>query len=97
MILARTLLDRWPTVSFIHHEPYRYSIVTDTPQLDGSLDEPSLTDAAAAWGIAGALWGARSMPWILLVDGGGVVRAKYQGVMGTDDVDVMLALLSAAG
>jgi hypothetical protein len=94
IVLARYLLDRWPNVAFIHLEPYRYSVVTDTPVLDGSLDDPPLTDPAAAWGIGGDPWGARSMPWIFVVDGNGIVRAKDQGVIGSDDVDVILAMLA---
>ena len=95
IIMARYLLDRWRDVAFIHLEPYRYSVVVDTAVLEGSLDSPTLTDPAAAWGIGGAPWGPRSMPWVFVVDGHGVVRAKYQGVMGTDDVDVILALIAA--
>jgi protein SCO1/2 len=97
VVLARYLVDRWPDVAFIHLEPYRYAVVTDTPVLDGSLADPPLTDAAAAWGIGGAPWGAISMPWVFVVDGGGVVRAKAQGVIGSDDVDVILALLASGG
>jgi hypothetical protein len=48
--LARFLQDRWPDQLFIHVEPYRYSIVTDTPILEGSLDDPPLTDATARGG-----------------------------------------------
>jgi hypothetical protein len=97
IIMARYLLDRWRDVAFIHLEPYRYRVLEDTAVLDGSLDAPTLTDPAAAWGIGGAPWGARSMPWTFVVDGAGVVRAKYQGVTGTADVDVMLALIAAGG
>ena len=95
--MARYLLDRWRDVAFIHLEPYRYSVVTDTPVLDGSLDDPTLTDPATAWGIGGAPWGPRSMPWVFVVDGHGVVRAKYQGVMGSADVDVMISLIEQGG
>jgi hypothetical protein len=35
------------------------------------------------------------MPWIFVVDGNGIVRAKAEGVLGTDDVDVVLALIAA--
>lgn len=97
IVMARYLLDRWRDVAFVHLEPYRYSVVADTAVLQGTLDAPTLTDPAAAWGIAGDPWGARSMPWIFVVDGGGIVRAKYQGVMGTDDVDVILALIAQGG
>ncbi|MGZ6327772.1 MAG: SCO family protein [Candidatus Limnocylindrales bacterium] len=97
LIMAKYLLDRWPQVTFVHHEPYRYSIVTDTPVLQGSLADPVLTEVATAWGIGDAPWGARSMPWIFIVDGNGLVRAKYQGVAGSDDVDVIVAWLTQGG
>lgn len=94
IVMARYLLDRWTHVAFIHLEPYRYSIVADTAVLQGTLDAPTLTDPADAWGVGGAPWGVRSMPWVFVVDGHGIVRATYQGVMGTDDVDVILAMIA---
>ena len=97
VVMGRYLLDRWPAVDFIHLEPYRYTVVTDTAVLDGSLGAPSLTDPAAAWGIGGAPWGPLSMPWIFVVDGNGIVRAKYQGVIGSDDIDVIVSLIAAGG
>jgi protein SCO1/2 len=97
IIMARYLLDRWRDVGFIHLEPYRYQVVSDTPVLDGSLESPILTAPAEAWGVGGAPWGARSMPWVFVVDGDGIVRAKYQGVMGSADVDVILSLIEQGG
>jgi hypothetical protein len=97
IVMARYLVDRWRDVAFIHLEPYRYSVVADTPVLEGTLEAPTLVEPAAAWGIAGSPWGARSMPWVFVVDGHGVVRAKYQGVSGSDDVDVILALIAQGG
>jgi protein SCO1/2 len=94
VVMARYLLDRWRDVAFIHHEPYRYSVVADTPVLDGTLEAPTLNDPAIAWGVGGDPWGAASMPWVFVVDGEGLVRAKYQGVMGSDDVDIVLALIA---
>jgi protein SCO1 len=94
LVMARYLVDRWPDDSFIHLEPLRYDVVTDTPLLEGSLSDPTLTDPAVAWGLAGEPWGATSMPWIFVVDGNGIVRAKSEGVFGTDDVDVILALVA---
>lgn len=95
LVMARYLVDRWPADAFIHLEPLRYDVVTDTPVLQGSLADPTLTDPAASWGLAGDPWGATSMPWVFIVDGNGIVRAKAEGVMGTDDVDVILALIAA--
>ena len=93
--MATYLLDRWTDVPFIHLEPFRYSIVTDTPVIAGSLTDPHEVDAAAAWGVAGDRpWGPLTMPWVFIVDANGTVRAKYQGVMGTDDIDVIVSMLT---
>jgi hypothetical protein len=97
IVLVRYLLDRWRDVDFIHHEPYRYSVVTEMPVIEGDLADPILTDVAKAWGLEDEPWGAKSMPWMYIVDGDGVVRAKYQGVVGTDEVDVILSLIDQEG
>lgn len=94
VVLAKNLVDRWRDIAFIHHEPYRYTVVTTEPVLEGTLKAPNLTDAAEAWGVGSSPWGVGSMPWMFIVDGDGVVRAKYQGVVGSADVDVILSLLA---
>jgi hypothetical protein len=33
------------------------------------------------------------MPWIFVVDGDGIVRAKYREIVGSADVDVILSLI----
>ncbi len=94
VIMARYLADRWPGVAFIHLEPYQYSLISDTAVLTGDITDPHLNAVASAWGFGDAPWGAISMPWLFVVDQAGVVRAKYQGLMGSDDVDVLLSLLA---
>jgi protein SCO1/2 len=94
VVMARYLQDRWPDVPFIHLEPYPYHVEADTAVLDGDISNPPVNEVATAWGTAGAPWGAKSMPWVFVVDGNGIVRAKYQGLMGSDDVDVMLSLIT---
>jgi cytochrome oxidase Cu insertion factor (SCO1/SenC/PrrC family) len=94
LVLARFLLDRWPDVPIIHLEPFEYDILSDTPVLQGTLSDPDLVPAAEAWGIGPAPWGPASMPWIFVVDGAGSVRAKYQAVIGSADIDVILALIA---
>ena len=95
--LAKYLTDRWPTVPFIHLEPYAYDVITDTAVIRGSLSSPTIVPAAEAWGVAGAPWGAGSMPWVFIVDGNGAVRAKYQGVVGSDDIDIIVSLIEQGG
>ncbi len=95
VVMARYLLDRWTDMTFIHLEPYAYDVVTDTAVLRGSLGDPEIVPVADAWGIASQPWGAASMPWVFIVDRHGMVRAKYQGIMGSADVDVILAWLAS--
>jgi protein SCO1/2 len=97
VVMAKRLLDRWGSVPFIHHEPYRYTVVTREPVIEGSLEDPRLTDVADAWGVGSPPWGVTSMPWIFIVDGDGIVRAKYQGVVGSADIDVVLSLIASEG
>jgi protein SCO1 len=97
LVMIKYLLDRWPDVTFIHHEPFRYDVELDTPVLQGDLSDPVLTNVATAWGLGSGPWDSTSMPWIFVVDGNGMLRAKYQGVVGSEDVDVMLTLLEAGG
>jgi protein SCO1/2 len=97
LTLAKYLVYRWPTTTFIHLEPYAYDVVTEEPVLRGSLEALELVPAADAWGVGGAPWGVGSMPWIFIVGGDGTVVAKYQGVIGSDDIDVIVSMLAARG
>jgi protein SCO1/2 len=95
--MARYLQDRWTSVPFIHLEPYEYTLISDTPVLLGTLSDPNLVPAAAAWGMGPDPWPATAMPWIFVVDGNGLVRAKYRDVVGSADVDVILSMIHAGG
>ena len=90
-------LDRWTDVVFIHLEPFRYTIITSEPVLSGDDAHPPINRWAAAWGLGDATWPPTAMPWIFVVDGSGIVRAKYTGVAGTADVDVILSLIIGEG
>ena len=90
-------LDRWTDVAFIHLEPFRYTIVTSEPVLSGDASRPPINRWAAAWGLGDATWPSTAMPWIFVVDGSGIVRAKYTGVAGSADVDVVLSLIAGSG
>ena len=90
------LVDRWADeVAFVHLEPFRYQVVTEAPILAGDLDDPPLNDQTAALGLGDAVWPATRMPWIFVVDGNGIVRAKYEGIVGSDDIDLILSSISA--
>ena len=95
--MIRYLLDRWPDVVFIHLEPFEYQMITDEPVLSGSIDNPPLNQWARAFGLGDAVWPATSMPWTFVVDGQGIVRAKYTGIIGSTDVDVIISLIDEHG
>jgi protein SCO1/2 len=95
--MIRYLLDRWPDVTFSHLEPFVYQVITEEPVLSGSLDNPPLNQWTVPWGIGDQVWPATAMPWIFVVDGDGVVRAKYTGVVGSADVDTIVSWITGKG
>jgi hypothetical protein len=91
LTMIRYLVDRWSDdVVFVHLEPFEYTIVTEEPVLSGALSDPPLNEYARAFGLGDAVWPAVRMPWIFVVDAQGVVRAKYTGIVGSADIDVIL-------
>jgi protein SCO1 len=92
------LVDRWADdVAFVHLEPFPYQVVTEAPILAGDLADPPLNDQTAALGLGDSVWPATRMPWVFVVDGDGIVRAKYEGIVGSDDIDLILSLIARRG
>jgi hypothetical protein len=86
--LVRHLGESFPTVSFINVEPYRTTFSTGRL----TLDPPNEPGHLAAWSQA---WGIDAAPWVFVVDGDGIVRAKFSGILGTEELRA--ALRSVAG
>jgi protein SCO1 len=95
--MIRYMLDRWPDVTFIHLEPFEYQLVTGEPVLSGDIASPPLNRSAAAFGLGDATWPSTKMPWIFVVDGNGIVRAKATGIVGSADVDLILSEITGEG
>jgi hypothetical protein len=96
LTMIRYLLDRWgEDAAFIHLEPFEYQVITEEPVLSGSLTDPPLNKYARAFGLGDATWPGTKMPWIFVVDGNGTVRAKYTGIVGSADIDVILTQIRA--
>ena len=66
-------------MTFIHLEPFPYTIVTGEPVLDGDIASPPVNAATSAFGLGDATWPSTKMPWVFVVDGSGIVRAKATG------------------
>ncbi len=97
LTMIRFLLDRWQEAAFIHLEPFEYQVITEEPVLSGALEDPPLNRYSRAWGLGEGIWPGTEMPWIFVVDGEGIVRAKYTGIAGSADIDVILSLISGNG
>ena len=96
LTMIRYLLDRWQNdVAFIHLEPFEYQVISGEPVLSGSLTDPPMNRDSLAFGLGDATWPGTKMPWIFVVDGDGIVRAKYTGIVGSADIDVILTQIAA--
>jgi len=96
LTMIRYLLDRWgERAVFIHLEPFEYRVVTEEPVLSGTLTDPPMNRYSLAWGLGDATWPGTRMPWVFVVDGDGTIRAKYTGIVGSADVDVILSQIEA--
>jgi hypothetical protein len=98
IVMVRYLLDRWQDqVAFIHLEPFVYTIITEEPVLSGDISNPPLNEWATAWGLGPQPWPANTVPWAFVVDGQGIVRAKYTGIIGSADLDVIISMIENSG
>ncbi|MCJ7710795.1 MAG: SCO family protein, partial [Chloroflexi bacterium] len=97
LTMIRYLVDRWHDVTFIHLEPFEYQVITKEPVLNGTLEDPPLNRYSRAFGLGPEPWTGVRMPWIFVVDGQGIVRAKYTDIVGSADVDVILSLIRNEG
>lgn len=86
--LVHHLGETFPTIAFINVEPYR------TTFADGalSLDPPGGPGRLAPWSKA---WGIEEAPWVFVVDGEGIIRAKFNGILGAEELRA--ALRAVAG
>ena len=76
----KPLATKFPTVDFIHVEPYQLVFQ------NGSL-QPVLDAQGALQSIPAVLtWGLLSEPWVFVVDRTGVITASFEGVVSVDEI-----------
>ena len=78
---VKTVVPAHPNVNFVHVEIYENLEAT-------SADELIIVPAVTAWGLP-------SEPWVFVVDGGGVVAARFEGAMMMDEVEAALEAVGA--
>lgn len=80
----KPFVARYPTVAFIHVEPYKLKLDGGTLQADlDSSGDLQQTDVTAAWGLL-------SEPWVFVVDRDGIVRASFELIFS--DAELTAAL-----
>ncbi len=85
----KPVAEAHPDVTFINVEPYQLELVDGQlqPVLDANeqlISAPSVTE-----------WGLLSEPWIFVVDGSGIVRGSFEGVVGEAELERALEAAEA--
>ena len=76
---ARTIPGAFPGLWVIHAEPW---VTPDRGRRPGAGPDDS-PRRIAPWAAA---WGVTEPPWLFIVDDDGTLRAKFQGIFGTDEL-----------
>ena len=84
---VKTVAKDYPTITFINVEPYRMKFESGSlqPELDanGQLQPAEWTNA----------WGLRSEPYAFVVRADGTLGAKFEGILGADELRAALDAL----
>jgi len=83
------LVPEFPDLLMIHAEPWLTQVADGRLALDPADGPPRL----APWSVA---WGVTEAPWVFVVDAAGHVVAKFNGVMGTDELRDAFAAVQAS-
>ena len=73
--------DAPDNVRFINVEPYQLTFTEGRlqPNLDAKNNQLQPVESVNTWGIL-------TEPWVFTVDGTGVVRGSFEGVLGEDEL-----------
>lgn len=84
---AKAVARDYPEITFINVEPYRMVIRSGSLQPDLDADgRPQPAEWTSAWGL-------RSEPYTFVIGADGTVLAKFEGVMGEDELRTALEAL----
>jgi len=96
--LAISMIQRvareWRQVTFMHVEPFATTVVAGALVLDPPEGAVHFSASAQAWGLGLQGIEVQTSPWVFVVDGTGRVQAKFQGIIGSDELEVALLKLT---
>ncbi len=85
--ILHDIFIEYPGLAVIHAEPW----LTRFAGGQLSLEPPGGPAALAPWSQA---WGVEAPPWVFVVDRDGIVRAKFTGILGTDELRAAMSAVS---
>jgi hypothetical protein len=85
--IVHDIFIEYPALPVIHAEPWVMRFAAGAL----TLDPPDGPARLAPWSEA---YGLDEPPWVFVVDGEGRVRAKFQGIFGTDELRAAMAAVS---
>lgn len=96
--LQRSFGDK---ITFIHSEIYRFPFGDSFSQQNAVFqkamtDGRNLSDAERKIGVSDAyfVWGIQSEPWLFLIDGQGVITARFEGGLTAEELTPLLTQLA---
>ncbi len=84
---VKAVAEGHPEVNFVHVEPYVMHVQND--YLQPLLSEEGQLQSAP-WTV---VWGLLTEPYVVVLDADGVVRAKFEGAITTEELEDALAAL----
>lgn len=85
--IIHDIFIEYPTLSIIHAEPWLMRFASGQLTLEPPDGPPTLAPWSVAYGVA-------EPPWIFVVDKEGLLRAKFTGVFGTDELRAAMTAVS---
>jgi hypothetical protein len=82
--IVHDIYFEYPALTVIHAEPWRMAFQEGALTLDPPGGPPVLADWTRDWGVA-------EPPWIFVVGGDGRLKAKFNGIFGTDELRAAMA------
>jgi hypothetical protein len=85
----KEIADDWPGVDWVHVEVYDL----EAPPHEHDLSEPvdHVHDIELVPVAAVQAWGLATEPWLFVVDAEGMVAARFEGAVATEEVEEVLA------
>lgn len=88
---VKAIAPSWPDVDFVHVEVFSVEVPEHTH--DEEDPAPHSHDATLSQVPAVLQWGLPTEPWVFIVDGAGIVAARFEGTVAPGEIEAVLGRL----